>query len=80
MNKGKLKNTSRIIWQTLFFIFAVSLTITFIPREKQFRYHFEEGKPWRYGLLTAPFDFPIYKSEQDIATERNNIINSHIPF
>lgn len=80
MNKGKLKNTSRIIWQTIFFIFAVSLTITFIPREKQFRYHFEEGKPWRYGLLTAPFDFPIYKSEQDIATERNNIINSHIPF
>ena len=80
MNKGKLKNTSRIIWQTLFFIFAVSLTITFIPREKQFRYHYEEGKPWRYGLLTAPFDFPIYKSEQDITSERNNIINSHIPF
>lgn len=77
MSNNKL---SRIIWQTLFFIIAVSFTIAFIPREKQFRYHFEEGKPWRYGLLTAPFDFPVYKSDQELSDEYNAAKKNFIPF
>ena len=35
-----------------------------LPREGKFRYQFYEGKPWRYGLLTAPSDFPIYKTDE----------------
>ena len=77
MRSGKF---SKIIWQSLFFIIAVSLTITFIPREKEFRYHFEEEKPWRYGLLTAPFDFPVYKSDQEISAEKDAEIKKFIPF
>ena len=77
MGNGKF---SKIIWQSLFFVIAVSLTIAFIPREKQFRYHFEEGKPWRYGLLTAPFDFPVYKSDQELTNEYNAATKSFIPF
>ncbi len=77
MRNGKF---SKIIWQSLFFIIAVSLTITFIPREKEFRYHFEEGKPWRYGLLTAPFDFPIYKSNQELSAEYSTATKNFIPF
>ncbi|MBR5323309.1 MAG: HDIG domain-containing protein [Muribaculaceae bacterium] len=77
MRNGKF---SKIIWQSLFFIIAVSLTITFIPREKEFRYHFEEGKPWRYGLLTAPFDFPIYKSDQELSAEYSTASKNFIPF
>ena len=77
MGNGKF---SKIIWQSLFFVIAVSLTIAFIPREKQFRYHFEEGKPWRYGLLTAPFDFPVYKRDQELTNEYNAATKSFIPF
>ena len=52
-----------LIFQILFFVAALFLTIYFFPREEKFRYHFQEGKPWKYGLLTASFDFPIYKSQ-----------------
>ena len=45
--------------ELLSFVGAVILTIYFFPREEKFRYHFQEGKPWKYGLLTAPFDFPV---------------------
>ena len=51
-----------------------------IPREKEFRYHFEEGKPWRYGLLTAPFDFAITKSETTLQRERAKVLAAQRPY
>ena len=80
MSKGKFKFTGKTFWQILFFIIAVSLTITFIPREEQFKYHYEEGKPWRYGLFTAPFDFPIYKSDKEVAEEFELAKSKFTPF
>lgn len=80
MSKGKFKFTGKTFWQILFFIIAVSLTITFIPREEQFKHHYDEGKPWRYGLFTAPFDFPIYKSEKEVAEEIEEAKRNFTPF
>ena len=56
------------------------LTLYFFPREGKFRYHFQEGKPWRYGLLTASFDFPIYKSSIQIKTEQDSVLKDFQPF
>ena len=42
-----------------YFIIAALFIAYFFPREGKFRYQFYEGKPWKYGLLTAPSDFPI---------------------
>jgi len=39
------------------FIAAVLLITYIFPRQGSFNYSFDEGKPWQYGLLTAPFDF-----------------------
>ena len=36
-----------LIFQILFFVAALFLTIYFFPREEKFRYHFQEGKPWK---------------------------------
>jgi len=30
------------------------------PKERKFNYSFSEGKPWHFGLVTAPFDFPVH--------------------
>ena len=57
----KVKNYS--IHPSVYFIVAALLIAYFFPREGKFRYQFYEGKPWRYGLLTAPSDFPIYKTD-----------------
>ncbi|MCP9611599.1 HD family phosphohydrolase [Coprobacter tertius] len=79
--KKKYKFISRkALFQTLFFIGAVLLTIYFYPREEKFRYHFQEGKPWKYGLLTASFDFPIYKSRDQVKREQDSILKTLQPY
>ena len=82
MASKKLKAffSRQTIFQSLFFIAAVLLTLYFFPREGKFRYHFQEGKPWRYGLLTASFDFPIYKSSIQIKTEQDSVLKDFQPF
>ena len=47
---------------------CLSILIVFLyPAEDTFKYQFEVGKPWSYELITASFDFPIYKNEQQLA-------------
>ena len=69
----KILSSKRVL-QFLFFIAAVALVTYFFPGEGKFRYTFQEGKPWKYGLLTAPFDFPIYKDEAVIQQEKDSIM------
>lgn len=40
-------------------IAAIAVVTFFFPSEEKFRYEYEQGKPWAYSLLTAPFDMPI---------------------
>ena len=68
----KVKNYS--IHPSVYFIVAALLIAYFFPREGKFRYQFYEGKPWRYGLLTAPSDFPIYKTDAEVQAERDRTI------
>ncbi|MDR3141920.1 MAG: HDIG domain-containing protein [Tannerellaceae bacterium] len=64
----------------VFFVITAALIAYFFPREGKFRYQFYEGKPWRYGLLTAPGDFPIYKTDEQIKAERDSVLNSFEPY
>lgn len=74
----KFKNYS--IHPSVYFIFTALLIAYFFPREGKFRYQFYEGKPWRYGLLTAPSDFPIYKTDAEIQTEKDSALNQFKPY
>lgn len=51
-----------------------------MPREGKFKYEFQKGKVWSHRSLTAPFDFPVYKSQEELATEKRNVISSLIPY
>ena len=64
----------------LYFITAALLIAYFFPREGKFRYQFFEGKPWRYGLLTAPDDFPIYKTDEEVKTEKDSLLRKFEPY
>ena len=55
-----MKQKNYNIPTVVYFVVTALLIAYFFPREGKFRYQFYEGKPWRYGLLTAPSDFPIY--------------------
>ncbi|MDR2473891.1 MAG: HDIG domain-containing protein [Tannerella sp.] len=62
------KNKSKII-SALYIALTAVIILLLIPREGKFRYGFFEGKPWQYGLLTAPFDFPVYTDPADAAQD-----------
>lgn len=74
----KLKNYS--IHTSVYFIVAALLIAYFFPREGKFRYQFYEGKPWRYGLLTAPGDFPIYKTDAVVQAEKDSVLKKFEPY
>ncbi len=63
----------------------IPLAVLFIlgvltPRDTRFRYEFRLGQVWRHGDLLAPFDFPIYKTDEDIAAEERRILDNTPPY
>ena len=62
-------------------IFAtVVLIVWAMPRDSSTNFKVEKGKPWRYADFTAPFDFPIYKSEEWIKHERDSLLKEFEPY
>ncbi len=63
-------------------IFLVSAVIIFyiLPREGQFKYDYQLGKPWNYSLIVAPFDFPMYKTDKEMNAERDTLLKSYHPY
>ena len=68
-----MKKKSFVIQRYIYFIIVALLILFFFPHEGKFRYSFVEGRPWQYGLLIAPFDFPIYKNEAELKNEQDSI-------
>ncbi len=67
-------------FRILIFAALAVLTVVLFPRyTTSFRYHFEVGKPWGYELVTAEFDFPIYKSDQQIQNEQKRLLSTFAP-
>lgn len=56
------------------FILAIILILLVFPRSSGFKYSFTEGKPWQYELLTASFDFPIYKTKEELKAQRDSVL------
>ena len=75
-----MKKKKYSLHPSIYFIVAAILIGYFFPREGKFRYQFYEGKPWRYGLLTAPSDFPIYKTEAEVKAERDSALKLFEPY
>lgn len=77
MNMKSIKFKIPIV---LYFIVTALLISYFFPREGKFKYQFYEGKPWRYGLLTATGDFPIYKTEAEVEEEKDSVLRNIQPY
>jgi putative nucleotidyltransferase with HDIG domain len=51
-----------------------------MPRSNEFSFKVEKGRPWIYSDLSAPFDFPIYKSDEVINKERDSLMRLYEPY
>ncbi len=57
MGDKNTKKTKLINYALL--IGSIAIVSFFFPSGDKFNYLYEQGKPWTYSLLTAPFDMPI---------------------
>ena len=69
-----------LIYKSLIFIATVSVIVYFLPNEGKFNYQFDIIKPWKYGLLQASFDFPIYKNDLQVQKEQDSILADYQPY
>ncbi len=79
MDNNKSRKKIRIPVPFLFTL-AIIVIAYFFPRDEKFVFSYEVGKPWKYGLITASFDFPIYKPEQQLDKERDSLLLNYQPY
>lgn len=63
----------------VFVVLAVIIVLMFPQYNNAFRYHFEVGKPWGHATLTADFDFPIYKTDEQMKREQQQLLSTFSP-
>ena len=77
ISNGKYAST---VFRLGVFVLLAALVVLMYPRySNAFRYHFEIGKPWGYATLTADFDFPIYKTDEQLAKEQKQLLSTFTP-
>ena len=71
---------SSIVFRLGMFVVLAAVIVLLFPRyNNAFRYHFEVGKPWGYNTITADFDFPIYKTDEQLAKEQKQVLSTFAP-
>jgi len=72
-------NFERIYIGSLFLLSFLIVAYLF-PGGGTFRYEFQKGQPWLHEDLIAPFDFAIYKLEDDLVKEREDVRKNFKPY
>ncbi len=70
---AKFWNTIQIV---LIYLIAILLVYFMFPREGKFKYEYTKNKPWMHENLVAPFDFPIFKPDQQVQRELDSLQNN----
>lgn len=79
--KPKISIALRDVLTLLILVLGTTAIIVWsLPREGNHYQKIEQGRPWHYGTLTAPFDFPVYKSEATIKAERDSALKEYEPY
>ncbi|MDE7141848.1 MAG: hydrolase, partial [Muribaculaceae bacterium] len=68
-----------ILWQAATFIAACAIVLWLMPRDYSAKFHYEENRPWSYGILTAPFDITVYRDSATIAAMTDSIDRETVP-
>lgn len=71
---------SRLLVKVAIVIATVTVIVWVMPDDSRTYFRVEQGRPWRHSDLTAPFDFPIYKSDKTIKKERDSLMRQYEPY
>lgn len=76
-----MKSSIRTTLQIVSLLALAAWAIYLVPKNTNpFKYHFEVGQPWAYGLITAEFDFAIYKTDAQLQAEYDQVLKDFTPF
>ncbi|MFC2115992.1 HD family phosphohydrolase [Bacteroidota bacterium] len=75
-----LKRNLKEIYIISLFVLTTLIILILFPGEGRFRFEFQKGTPWMHDELIAPFDFPIYKYEEEVIAERDSILREFKPY
>lgn len=62
----------------LVIVFAVVFAA--LPRTSKFPYDYRKGRVWKYETLFAEFDFPVYKTADQLREERDAASSGIVPY
>ena len=69
-----------LVMRAVLIIASIGLIVWAMPHDNRSYYHIEKGKPWKYADFTAPFDFPVYKSDEAIKAEKDSLMKGFEPY
>ena len=80
-----LKQSGTLTWRDFLIratlvIVSVTIIVIALPRDNGVNFKIEQGRPWRNADFTAPFDFPIYKSDATVKKEQDSILRLYEPY
>lgn len=76
----RLSNRHETVFKYMLILAAILLIVIALPKETQFNYSYQKGKPWPYDNLMAPFDFAINKTEAELNEEKAEVMRTIHPF
>ncbi|GLB51822.1 HDIG domain-containing protein [Neptunitalea chrysea] len=76
----QLYRNQSLVYKFFLYVATVVGILYLFPKGGQFKYEFQKGKPWQYENLLAPFDFPIHKSNDEIAIEKDKVLKTVKPY
>lgn len=61
-------------------VVSVLFIVYFLPRESKPGFSYEINRPWRYAPLIAEYDFPVYKTEEEVKAAQDSAMRFFRPF
>lgn len=75
-----MKFPDNIILKRILVAFAAAVLIMWVyPHKRSFKYVYDEGRPWNYNQLIAPFDIPIHPDSATVEAIRDTLMQRFVP-
>ncbi len=77
-----IRDRHALLYKGFLFVASLVIIVWLYPSEYKFRYDLSDlkGHPWLHDNLSAPFDFAIKKSADEIANEQNDLKKNFTPY
>ena len=64
-----LRYDDSLVFKILMFVCSALLVVSVMPENYSFKYDFNKGQTWKYNDLSAPFDFALVKTQEQLRDE-----------